>query len=374
MSAYRNRKPRSKIEQQTNKLVEAETKILSLNSEIKTLKQKLKSAYEKNSIVEILRSEIASTIKPIKALPKVNIDTTNKKTYTEHLVMHLSDIHGDEVVDPVSVGGLERYDLNIAMCRAETYVDKVLKYVNNLSCYKFPVLWILVNGDMVSGEIHGAEQESYYRNMFRNSVAVGQILALMFRDLAPHFPRINIICVSGNHGRRTPKKDYPNPRSNWDYLCYEVARLTCKDLKNISWQIPNSFSANIDINGHGFHLQHGDDMPTGFGGIPWYGIQRKTSRLIALNNSQGKKIDYFVMGHFHTSTSMAHLNGETFINGAFISTDPYAYNKLSAYNVPTQLIHGVDADNGVTWRLNVNLVDKQKEKVGPSRYKIDLSD
>jgi len=57
-----------------------------------------------------------------------------------------------------------------------------------------------------------------------------------------------------------------------------------------------------------------------------------------------------------------------------VATDAYAYNALSAYSVPTQMLHGVNAKHGITWRLPIKLKDEAREKRGPKRYKIDLLD
>jgi hypothetical protein len=227
-------------------------------------------------------------------------------------------------------------------------------------------------GDHVSGEIHGAEKESYYRNMFKNSLAVGQMNALMIRDLASFFPKVHVVCVSGNHGRRTNKKDYYNPQNNWDYLVYKTAELRCSDLKNVDFNIPNAYSINIDINGKGINLFHGDEIKS-YCNLPWYGIERKTRRLMALNSSFNKVIDYFIMGHFHSSTTMSTINkGQTIINGAWVGTDPYAYNKLSIYTIPKQKIFGINEKHGISFEFDVHLKDEKKEKQGSSRYKLNM--
>ena len=38
--------------------------------------------------------------------------------------------------------------------------------------------------------------------------------------------------------------------------------------------IPDSWSANIDINGVGFNISHGEDVHSSQG-IPWYGMVRR---------------------------------------------------------------------------------------------------
>ena len=142
------------------------------------------------------------------------------------------------------------------------------------SRFRFPVLNVLAYGDFTSGEIHGACQRSYFKNQFKNSLAIGQFHALMYRDFAPYFDAVNIIYVPGNHGRRSQKKDHHGAHNNWDYLVAKTAELYCADLENVHFTIPDSFSINLDINDIGFCIFHGDDVRSNLG-IPWYGLERR---------------------------------------------------------------------------------------------------
>jgi hypothetical protein len=102
----------------------------------------------------------------------------------------------------------------------------------------------------------------------KNCHAIGKLHALMYRDFAPHFEQINVVYVPGNHGRRTNKKDYHGAQDNWDYLVGLMAKLYCQDIDNVSFLIPDCFSVNLDINGVGFNIAHGDDIRSSMG-IPW---------------------------------------------------------------------------------------------------------
>ena len=191
----------------------------------------------------------------------------------------------------------------------------------------------------------------------------------MFRDLASEFPIVNVVYVPGNHGRRSHKKDYHGAHDNWDYLVARSAELHCQDLANVNIQIPNSFSVNLSIEGIGFNIAHGDDVKSSLG-IPWYGLERRRFRIMALNTLLSTPtIKYHCCGHFH-QPGMSGGNGELVMNGPWPATDAYAYESLGGYTEPTQLIHGVNASKGITWRLPVLLKDKN-EKKGPKRYKIN---
>lgn len=370
-------KPAPKVDKSVleKKLARVEAQNTLLMLERNELRKDKKRLAMQSGIFCALAEEMRATVVPLDPLPDARKSIGEGKVIEETLVMHLSDMHADEEVEPHMVGGLEKYGMSIAVCRAERFVDTVIKFTQQtLANYRFKKLVILSYGDNTSGEIHGGVAHSTYNNMFRNSLAIGQLQALMFRDLAPYFDEIEILCLPGNHGRRTPKKEYNGPWNNWDYLISEIAKMHCKDLPNVKFHIPECFSVVTEIAGHQFYIAHGDDIKS-WNSIPFYGIERKTRRLVALHHAMtNTKVKYFVFGHFHMLSTMSDLNGETIINGAWIGTSPYGYESFSGYREPQQLIHGVHPDYGITWRLNVRLKDAEREAKGPQRYKIILAD
>jgi len=357
----------------TNKrILNLESEVVMLQDERNAMRRQIKTMHKTQSLFQAIVEEMESCVKPYTALPSVfNLDT--KSEIEEHLVMHLSDGHHDQVIKPEECGGLEDHNFKVSCRRAEVYIDTVLKWTQQTLAptFKFPTLTVLAYGDHTSGEIHGNVERSYYRNQFKNCFAVGKLHALMFRDLAPYFEAVNIVYVPGNHGRRSIKKDYNNgPHDNWDYLIAEIARLHCQDINNLNFIIPESFSVNIDIGGVGFCCFHGDEIRSSMG-IPWYGLERKQRRLMALNQATGNRVRYFCCGHFHRPTSLTDIDGELLVNGAWIATDAFIYNACSGYTIPSQLVHGINSKHGVTWKLAVHLRTPD-EKKGSKRYKIDL--
>lgn len=333
-----------------------------------TLREKqLKKLRRKDMLFDAIMEDVDTLIKPIKALPtRYQLPKKGKDVDTEGMVLHISDSHMDRIVLSSSVQNLESYNFKEAVIRAENLIDGFLKIKERkLTNYNFPVLTILMYGDNTNGEIHDYVSKSAFKNKFKNCFAVSNVYALMIRDLAPYFGKVNIIAVPGNHGRTTVKKDYEDAHNSWDYMIYESTRLLTKDLGNVEWKIPNSYSTIINIEGYNFFIEHGDDVKA-WNGIPYYGIERKTRRILALQASNQMFIQYFVYGHFHTATSMTNLgNSETFINGAWYSTDPYALS-MGYHTEPAQWMHGVSPTKGITFRYKVYLRNKAKKE--PERY------
>ena len=364
------RKPVGDYDPTDERIQELEADVIHLTDERNRERTKVKASAKINGLFKAVAKELENRIHPIRHLPSLYVPRP-KARIVEHCVLHLSDAHHDQVVRPEQVGGLENYDFPISCVRAERLVDTVLDWTQQTlsPAFSFPVLWVLAYGDFTSGEIHKACERSYYRNQIKNCLAIGQLHALMFRDFAPYFEAVNVLYLSGNHGRRSLKKDYGGPNENWDFLCAETARLYCAGTKNIHFQIPDSWSANVDINGVGFNISHGDDVKSN-GGIPWYSMQRRQKGLVALGAMTDQRPRYFCVGHHHTLSTLSDMDGELLVNGAWLGTDPFAYHALAGYREPAQLFHGVHPKYGVSWRLNCKL-KTDKEKLGPQRYLID---
>ncbi len=360
-----------------DRIMELESDVVHLRDERNFARQQMKAAAKTRGLLEAMTSEMDRVVKPFTSLPRARQPFAKSKAggVTEHLVLHISDGHHDQIVRPEECGGLERYDFPISVRRGEKLIDTVLKWTQQTLSpqFKFPELTVLAYGDHTSGEIHGAVNRSYFKNQFKNTLAIGQFHSLMFRDLAPYFDVVNVVYVPGNHGRRSNKKNHHGAQDNWDYLVAKTAEMYCRDIKNVHFTIPNSFSINVDICGHGFCIFHGDDVKSNMG-IPWYGLERRQRRYAALGRvMSGPSVRYFCCGHFHRPGNVSEVDGELLMNGPWVATDAFAFNALSAYSAPTQLLHGVHEKYGITWRLPIKL-KSDDELDGPQRYKIDLFD
>ncbi|REJ65609.1 MAG: hypothetical protein DWQ31_16855 [Planctomycetota bacterium] len=367
------RKPNVDYDPTNGRILELEAEIAHLRDERNRERQKAQAGAKQRGLFKAMTDVLTDRIIPIKPLPPVR-RPRRKGQIEEHCVMHLSDGHHDQVVVPDECGGLETYNFPISCCRGERYVETVVEWTQQTlhPQFRFTDLWVLAYGDHTSGEIHGHTERSYFRNQFKNCFAIGKLHALMYRDLAPHFRSMHVVYVPGNHGRRTAKKDHHGAHDNWDYLVGKIAELYCGDIGNIDFLIPDAFSVNLDINGVGFHVFHGDDV-RGSLGIPYYGLQRRQRNLTALAHAQdGPRIRYFCCGHFHKPGVVGDMDGELIVNGPWVASDAYAFNSFAGYSEPSQWIHGVNPKHGVTWRMNVNL-RSDREQCGPNRYKLEFN-
>lgn len=345
----------------------------------KMLRLQDKSAYARKRLREGLRNEdiirncaeiAARQTKPFRPVKAPGYSRKQEKV-TETFCVVNSDGHHDQVVRPEEVNGLENYNFNVSLRRAEVFVDGIIRYAfKTLNGYQFPRLVIFDIGDSTSGEIHDAERRSAFGNQFKNCLAIANLKAAMYRDLAAVFPQVDIVCLAGNHGRRTNRKEYAGgAHNNWDYMVSKVCQQLLSKQSNVQMFTPNSWDTTIDVEGYTFHASHGDDVASSAGN-PWNGLAalHKTNSGIHRGTDTNQpfcdanKIDYYVIGHHHTA-GVVQGNGVGYIcNGAWLGTDPYAYQSLRVAGRPCQQLFGVHRDHGMTWNLPLHLDGRDNAK------------
>jgi hypothetical protein len=199
-------------------------------------------------------------------------------------------------------------------------------------------------------------------------LAIGQLFALMYRDLSQYFECVEIITISGNHGRITEKVELNHAaHENYDYLTQKIAQVYCKEMENVKFIFPNAFSTMVDIQGHIFHCSHGHTAKSS--SAAW---NRGKKFATNLGDLHGGKIGYFVQGHYHTAGDIALSPSSTLIaNGAWLGTDQFAYQNLLVAGDPMQMLFGVHKKWGATWRLPIK-IRSQGEGAGPTRYRIQV--
>ena len=133
------------------------SEIYKLQSEVRRLKQENKELRKEMSAEELakkyLRAAIHRGLNPHKP-PKPK---GGKKKHKDELVdvLFLSDLHWDEVVNPLEVMGLNEYNREIAIKRLGRVCRKFLDFsLGNRYGYTPENICIMFGGDMVSGHIH----------------------------------------------------------------------------------------------------------------------------------------------------------------------------------------------------------------------------
>lgn len=274
------------------------------------------------------------------------------------VVVMLSDLHLDEVVNPDELGGVNAYDRRIARMRLKRFAAKTIElsrdYVAGVDVAGCVVLW---GGDMVSGDIHDELKESNEAGGLATCVHWSKELAACMETLANHFGRVHVACVVGNHGRQTRKpRAKGRVRDNLDWLLSTMTANHMVDDKRVTWDIPDTPDCMVTVYDTKILLTHGDQIrgsSNGIGGLFAPAIRYRTKRLV------NDDFDCLAFGHFH---SLILANEVGFIaNGSMKGVDEFS--RLCAFpdQEPMQAWLLCTPEHGISLQAPIYVGDRQKE-------------
>jgi hypothetical protein len=272
-----------------------------------------------------------------------------------------SDTHAGEVVDAEATLGMNEYDWEVMMRRMQKFQKSIISYQRNRP-YPIRVLNVALLGDMLSGDIHDELQITNDRTIDEAVVDLSFDISAWLEAFIPHFERINVIGVPGNHPRRARKPQAKLQHNNADWLLYRFieSRLESYKTENdepiFSWNFPRSSYAVAQLaqdpdqrpGGWRFLFMHGDGIRTTMPGVPWGGVVRRVTTLEQQFSKAGMPIDYVALGHFHTVNALDGVGTKTFLNGSVKGVDEYSLNQFGSGRPPTQTLLTLHPRNGVT--------------------------
>lgn len=323
---------------------EREKRIVHLATE----RELLKAVKGERSFRSFLGDLISDVARPFTPPPVPKLPAASKRKHERFPLLHLSDWHFEETVRPQAVLGLNEYSIPTACRRAYRIVQSARHWHRTYSnTFRCPSLKVALNGDMITGTLHGLERHTGARNVAQAAIQCGTLIACALRDLAAEWPELSVDGTVGNHGRlpddkKTPTKD---PTRSWDWIAYRFAQALLRDCQNIKWNLPESYGSLYEVGGHLCYQGHGHDLKQQLG-IVGYGMRRFGANLSAALSAAGKQLKYLFFGHFHASNSAEFAGVETFIGPSLIGTQEHFFLQQGATSRPGQQLHVIDRDLG----------------------------
>ena len=266
------------------------------------------------------------------------------------VIAPLSDLHIGDNVDLEQMSGLNSYVIDIFNRRLYGWTTQLLNLVE-LRRNVAPVneLIIPMLGDMVSGDIHEELARTNIDNCMQQMIRGANLIAQAIMFLAPHFSKISIPCVVGNHGRMTRKPPMKDKYMDWDYMLYQWVAAYLRNQKHITFSIPKAFINTFEVGNSSILILHGDSISgagsnqaitKGVTGLRAF-LQFRTTLEDALLSSQEDMITQFdsvLMGHFHRIEEIDIGTGAIHICGTMKGGDEFAAQRLHAITKPKQLV------------------------------------
>jgi hypothetical protein len=291
-------------------------------------------------------------IQPVKWLqPQAKV-----KASSATLMLMLSDLHLDEIVEPEEVDGLNAYNRTIAVMRMKRWSQNVIKMArHHLAGMKYDGVVLMLGGDIFSGDIHEELKETKLGSLLYWAEQIASAIDL----LADEFKKVHIAAVAGNHGRTTRKpRAKLRARTNFDWLLAKMLERHFANDRRITFQIPESSDALISVYDTHHLLTHGDQTQGGgsIGGI-YPPIMRMRARKAQRYLATGASFQTLWLGHWHQylpSPSMV-------VNGSMKGYDEYAYVSNFSFEQPQQALAIVVPEKGITIQAPIFCLDRKAE-------------
>lgn len=289
--------------------------------------------------------------------------------YEQDAVIHRSDAHfGDRHTNEY---GEVAYSPEITEQREREVLEKSVNEILRQQelGIKFDTIHLLLGGDMVTNEHTYANQQSHIvEDVDEQLDHAFEVYMDYIKRLTSLFPRVQVVCQSGNHGVIDPS--YSNG-ANFDRFLYMMLdkAVRMSDMDNVTFiQNESSVFTNFRVRwnpdedqekadalgldsvrdlaeqhrtGHKFHLRHGDNslehIGTSAGKRRWYNWLEK------------HEFDQAYRGHYHQhQVDSIHGDVRCIMTG---SPKPPAEfeEKIAEWSTPSAYVHGVSDDETRTW-------------------------
>lgn len=273
------------------------------------------------------------------------------------VVSILSDCHFDEYVNPAEVDGRNAYNREIAEQRLARYFEQAVRLARDyLAGMTYRGFVLMLGGDLISGDIHDELAQTNEAQTLDTVLHWSGRLAAGIELLADEFGQVHVPVVVGNHGRRSRKpKAKGRARDNFDWMIGQLLARHFERDDRVTFQIPDSTDAVVEVHDSRFLLTHGDQV-SGGGGIG--GIWPPIMRMVAKKRVR-TQFDTVVMGHWHQLIQAP--DAGLIVNGSLKGEDEYAAVMNFAPEPAQQALFTVAPGHGVTFAAKVLCANRKRE-------------
>lgn len=267
-------------------------------------------------------------------------------------IVVLNDWHSEEKVDPDTVGGLNKFNLEIAAKRIRHVFQKIPILLDSLGPFFGGLneqLILALLGDMITGYIHPELRESNYLSpgealLFVQDQLCEGIDFLLREKVAK---TLLLPCVDGNHGRTTEKMRVSTRHENSnEWLLYHQLAKLYRHEPRIAFKIDKDIHNIVPVQGRKVRFQHGDAISYQ-GGVG--GISIPVNKAIAAWNIS-ERVDLDVFAHWHQS-----IQTEWWVCcNCLIGPTAYARKIKAAFSKPAQTLIVMSKEHGKVLAMNIH--------------------
>lgn len=248
-----------------------------------------KERYE-NALIE-LNTELINLLQKndLSKFTKLHDVKSNSANYG---VIHLTDLHFNELIDSVSIDN--KYDFTIASKRLHKLAQQAKKLFN---AYNIKTIVLADTGDFLNSDRRLDEKLSMATNRTQATLLACYLLEQFILDLNKSF-NVNITYVVGNESRVNEDYGFSEiiASDSYDTMIHSILKIMFKNCKGIkfldSGPIETVVSLGQDNDVFNILLLHGDK-------ISHTNLERSIYSKIAKYSHKKIVIDYVLFGHLH---------------------------------------------------------------------------
>lgn len=315
----------------------SDIQIAKLKDELRKTRKQLSDQTRENLDEEKIKI-ILNTLSEATEQPPDWIIQTDTRSKDPHVPVTMwADWHGGETIDPAEVNHINEFNTEVLERRVQRLIERTIHLCDNWGPGNYPGIIINLVGDFISGELHPELEKSDELARIPATLYMRDILCEALHEMADHFGKVFVPCVSGNHGRDTKRPEYKGYlKHNFDWLIYQLLIRHFADDDRITFMVPDSNECLYRVFSNRFLLAHGDMLgATGGDGIigaigP---IMRGEFKTRGQQAAIGRDYDTLLIGHYHQELYLPQVRVANSLKGF----DEYAKNKLRAKpSVPSQ--------------------------------------
>ena len=338
--------------------------LVGLRDENAELRKKLRDAVRDDIDADAIRS-ILGTLGAAPAQPPAWLSAPRgrRAVLPEVPVTIWSDWHNGETVARSETSGVNEFSPEVCERRVKRLVESTIDLCKNHGPALAPGIVINLLGDFVSGALHPELAKTDAEEVIPAVLRTRDLMVAALDKMISAFGQVYCPCVSGNHGRQTPKPEFKRyVYKNWDWLIYQMLLRHYADNPNIVLDVPDTNEVLFRVYGQRYLAMHGDMLGVkgGDGIIGSIGpIMRGAVKVGNQSRALGQDFDVLLMGHWHQ---------QLWLPGAIVSNtlkgfDEYAARSLRASpSTPSQPLWFVHPTWGRTAHRDIFLEDP---KIGP---------
>ena len=316
--------------QEITDLAVANEQVRQLHAEVNRLRHSVLTE-------ERVRREILKLAEAPSNPPTWLVRTDSEKGCYGVPTLFLSDQHLGEVVDPDQIGGVNKYNMEIARARWRRCIEKTIDLCYNfLARPQFDGIVLAFGGDGVSGDIHEELSATNDEAVGTTTLELADLISWSVRELRKAFGRVFVPCVIGNHARMSMKPRYKCAAvTSFDWLAYQMASREFAQDPMVTFNIPSGLEAHWRIYNHRYTMTHGSQF-SGGGGIAgvFAPVVRGDARIRARSTQVGAAYDTLLVAHFH----QLKMDSRIIMNGSLIGYNEMANACAFPYEPPRQAL------------------------------------